>query len=82
MRMAQMKRSAQLVMCAVCGWPIKAHRTRAVTDSDTVCCLRCVLERPTAAHTAAYPDCRLAWHSVLDHNLLFHHRRMTPTSLE
>ena len=64
------KRSRQPT-CAVCGWPIKAHRTRVVTDSDTVCCLRCVLERPAAAHKAASPNCRLVWHSVLDHNPLF-----------
>lgn len=53
--------------CAVCGRRIGKRTTHIVTETDVVCCIRCVFDRSKAAHAVAYPDCPMAWHDMYDH---------------
>ncbi|MCV7399774.1 hypothetical protein H7K24_06370 [Mycobacterium fragae] len=54
--------------CAVCRHRIGKRCGRIITtETDIICCVRCVMEHSKLAHKVAYPDCPIDWHDMWDH---------------
>jgi hypothetical protein len=55
--------------CVSCGKVIPIKDPHFLTESNSVCCRKCLFDDSSSkkAHAAAYPDCLIKWHDMWDH---------------
>jgi hypothetical protein len=64
--------------CDACGRRIGANRLHFYTENDKICCPCCAgltWKSSTPTHAVIYPDCRLGWHDMHDHQSIGAHSR-------